>query len=372
MSISHDTPIGWGILGTGNVARRFAADFSYLNDARLVGVGSRRQETARLFGKRFEIHHQYGSYQELVDDPGVEAVYIATPASVHKNNIMLCLAAGKAVLCEKPLTVTGHEAEEVIALARLKQVFLMEAMWTRFLPIIRKLRDLLAQGRIGKIHHFMADLGSPAPFDPQSRIFNAELGGGAMLQRGIYLLSLANMIFGSPSSVKSFSMKGESGVDEETGFLLKYGCHSLATLWCSISIAGQREGAIVGTNGLLRIHPPINCPSCLTVQDFRPQKTSRTLKRSDGTPTLKNRLIQYAKGKRFLHLLRERFPVFSNRILHGIHTTIFYDPPKGEGLHYQVSEVNRCLRAGRMESPIMPWDESLSIMRTMDQIRAQS
>ena len=371
MSMSQANPIGWGILGTGNVARRFAADFSYIKDARLVGVASRRQETARTFGERFGIPRQYGSYQELVDDPDIQAIYIATPASVHKDNIKTCLTAGKAVLCEKPLTVTGREAEEVIALAHRKQVFLMEAMWTRFLPIMKKLRDLLAQGVIGDIRHFMADLGSPAPFDPHSRIFNSELGGGAMLQRGIYLLSLANMILGPPSGVKSLSIKGESGVEEVTGFLLKYGCHGLATLWCSISIGGQREGTIMGTAGLLKIHSPINCPSAITVQDLQGQTTPHALTLSDRAPTLKYRLSQYAKGKWFFRILRERFPVFSNRVLHGIHTTTFYDPPIGEGLHYQITEVNRCLRAGMLESPIMPWNESLIIMRTMDQIRNQ-
>lgn len=371
MSIPHLTPIGWGILGTGNVARRFAADFSYIKDARLLAVGSRRQETARMFGEHFGLSRQYGTYQELVEDPDITAVYVATPASLHKDHIKACLAAGKAVLCEKPLTVTGDEAEEVIALARLKHVFLMEAMWTRFLPIMRKLRELLAQGIIGEIRHFMADLGSSALFDPHNRLFNPDLGGGAMLQRGIYLLSLAAMILGPPSNVTSLSIKGKTGIDEETGFLLEYDSQALATLWCSVSVRGLREGTIMGTTGLLRIHSPINCPSCMTLQLVHDRDTSHPPGFPDWMPSLKNRLIHYAKGNWFFRTLRERFPVSSNRVLHGIQTTTFFDPPIGEGLHYQISEVNRCLREGMLESPIMPWAESLSIMRTMDQILHQ-
>jgi len=371
MSISRTATIGWGILGTGIIARRFAADFSYGDDARLIGVGSRRQETARTFGERFGIPHQYGSYQELVDDPDIEAVYIATPASVHKDNIKTCLAAGKAVLCEKPLTVNGHEAEEVIALARLKQVFLMEAMWTRFLPAMRKLSNLLAQGMIGEVRHFMADLGSSVPFNPDSRVFSRNLGGGALLQRGIYLLSLSSMLLGSPLTAKRLSIIGETGVDEQTGILLSYADRRLATLWCSINVRGQRGGTIMGTTGQLKIHDPINCPSTLTLQRYPNQVTQHVPPNPDGEFKLQNRLAHYAKGSRLLRILRERFPAFSNRVLHGIHTTTFYDPPFGEGLHYQISEVNRCLRAGKVESPIMPWDESLSVMHTMDQLRNQ-
>ncbi|MGD9852431.1 MAG: Gfo/Idh/MocA family protein [Nitrospirales bacterium] len=372
MSINRTADIGWGILGTGFIARHFAADFSYIHDARLIGVGSRRQETARTFGARFGIPHQYGSYQELVDDPEIEAVYIATPASVHKDNITMCLAAGKAVLCEKPLTINGHEAEEVIARARLQQIFLMEAMWTRFLPVMSTLRNILAQGMIGEVQHFMADLGSSVPFDPHGRVFNQNLGGGALLQKGIYLLSLASMLLGRPSTARSISIMGKSDVDEQRGMLLSYGDRRLATLWCSINVRGQRSGTIMGTTGQLKIHDPITCPSTLTLQRYRTQGTHHRASTLEDKFSLKNRLLQGAKGSRFLRFLRERIPAFSNRVLHGIHTTTFCDPPIGEGLHYQISEVNRCLRAGMMESPLMPWDESLSIMRTMDQIRTQS
>src|SRR5262249_55929808 len=196
-------PVTWGIIGTGYIAHLFAADLAHVPDAGLVAIGSRSEEKARAFANQFAIPRHYGSYAELADDPSVRAVYIATPASVHKDNMLLCLNAGKAVLCEKPLTVNAREAEEVIDRARGRHIFLMEAMWTRFLPSIVRLRELLAQRVIGDIRHVMADLGSQVTFDPGNRVFSEELGGGAMLQKGVYLLSLASMILGTPTSVQS-------------------------------------------------------------------------------------------------------------------------------------------------------------------------
>src|SRR5262245_40128442 len=170
--------IGWGILGTGKIAQLFASDLACVPDARLIAIGSRSKQNAREFGKKFAVPNQHGSYQELANDPRVQAVYIATPASAHRENMLLCLNAGKPVLCEKPFTVNAREAEEVIALARRKKVFLMEAMWTRFVPLMFKVRGLLASGAIGQINHFIADSGSRVAFDAEGRVFNPELGGG--------------------------------------------------------------------------------------------------------------------------------------------------------------------------------------------------
>src|SRR5213594_391872 len=181
--LAREQPIAWGILGTGNVAQLFASDLARVPDARFLAIGSRSKERARIFGQKFSIPNQHGNYRELASDPRVQAVYIATPASAHKENMLLCLNAGKAVLCEKPFTVNAREAEEVIALARRKNVFLMEAMWTRFLPLMVKIRGLLACGSIGEITHFIAELGTKVPLDPQGRVFNVELGGGALLQK---------------------------------------------------------------------------------------------------------------------------------------------------------------------------------------------
>ena len=151
-------PVAWGILGTGKVAQLFASDLACVPDARLIAIGSRSKQKAREFGQKFGVSNQHGSCVDLANDPAVQAIYIATPASVHRENMLLCLDAGKPVLCEKPFTVNAREAEEVIALARRKKVFLMEAMWTRFVPLIVKIRDLLASGPIGQITQLIAEV----------------------------------------------------------------------------------------------------------------------------------------------------------------------------------------------------------------------
>lgn len=368
---SVSRPINWGILGTGAIAHRFAADILHVTDARLVAVGSRSGEKARAFGNKFGIPHRHGSYRELADDSDIQVVYIATPASAHKANIELCLRAGKAVLCEKPLTVNAREAQEVIALAQRNRVFLMEAMWTRFVPLIVKLRELLAQRVVGEIRHVMADLGSHVTLDPGSRVYSAELGGGALLQKGVYLLSLVSMILGTPTTVKSVSVFAKTGVDEDTGILLGYPGGGLAMLWCSVGVRSRRRGVIVGTQGQIVIHDPIICPSSFSLRLYGDRQQHHAPVTSETETGLKARILRYAKGSRPIRKLRERFPALSDRVLYGIRSSTICLPPIGEGLHYQVSEVHRCLRAGKLESDIMPLNESLSIMATMDRIQEQ-
>jgi predicted dehydrogenase len=361
--------IRWGILGTGTVAQLFASDLACVHDARLTAIGSRSKERARAFGKKFGVPNQHGSYEELANDPGVQAIYIATPASTHRENMLLCLNAGKPVLCEKPFTVNAREAEEVIALARRKKVFLMEAMWTRFVPLMVKIRNLLASGSIGEITQLIADLGTNVPFDPKGQVFSVELGGGALLQKGIYLLSLASMVLGSPSIVKSLAIRGETGVDEHTGVLLGYSGGQLASLVCSVRVHTLRGATIVGTGGYIRIHEPIICPSSLTLRRFPERDWHHAGMGNGRSSQLRQALVRYGKKNRLVRKIREQSSKLSEWLLYGIHSENIYDPPRGEGLHYQVSEVNTCLREGRIESEVMPLTESLSIMAVADQIR---
>ncbi len=361
--------INWGILGAGKIARLFASDLALAPDAKLFAIGSRNEEKARAFGAEFCVPYRYGSYAELASDPRVQAVYIATPASAHKENMLLCLNAGKAVLCEKPFTVNAREAEEVIALARAKNVFLMEAMWTRFLPLMIKLRELLAAGAIGEVSQFIADLGTAARMDPEGRVFSAELGGGALLQKGIYLLSLASMILGAPKAVQSCTLLGDTGVDEHAGFLLKYAGPQMASLICSVRVHSQRQATLVGTDGRISIHEPIICPASLTLYRYSRRDGHHELVDGKHYPKAARSVLRYCKRSRFLRQLRERVPRLSDRFLHGVRSTKIYAPPLGEGLHYQVSEVMRCLRDRKVESGIMPLSESLTIMRTVDQIK---
>jgi predicted dehydrogenase len=367
---ASDRPIAWGILGTGAIAHRFAEDFVHVKDGILLAAGSRSEEKAKAFADKFRIPYRYGSYRALADDRRVDAVYIATPASEHKAGIELCLRAGKAVLCEKPLTVNAREAEDVIALARQSGGFLMEGMWTRCLPLIALVRKLLAQNLIGEVRHVMADVASDVEFDPASRVFSVELGGGALLQKGVYLLSLTSMILGPPTRIKSFSVFAESGIDESTGILMEYSKGALATLWCSVRVRGHRRAIISGTHGQIIIHDPVICPSTLTLRLYGSYKRLQDPPTKTGT-SLKAQIIRHAKSSLFVRKLRERFPMLGDRLLYGIRSSRLCAPPLGEGLHYQVAEVNRCLRAGQLESHVMPLNESLSIMATMDLIRAE-
>ncbi len=359
--------MNWVILGTGAIAHRFAADFVHVADARLLAVGSRDEERARRFGAAFNIPRRYGSYEEAVKDKDVDVVYIATPASVHRANLELCLQGKRAVLCEKPLTVSAREAEDVIALAGRHRAFVMEAMWTRFVPAAVRLRELLAERAIGDIRCFVADLGTQVNFDPGSRVFSAELGGGALLQKGVYLLSLASMLFGPPEDVKALAAPSQTGVDQDTGILMGYAGGRSALLWCSVGARSGRRGMIVGTQGQILIHEPIICPSSLTIRRYGSEG-----RQVSGTPDacshVGTSLLSLAKRSQLIRRLRERWPLLADRLLYGIRSSTVRLPPVGEGLHYQVSEVNRCVRGGKLESDAMPLCESLSIMHTVGRI----
>lgn len=315
--------IRWGILSTGMIAKVFAAGLRSTPDAELVAVGSRSQASADKFGKDFGIARCHGSYEALAADPEVDAIYVATPHPFHKENSVLCLEAGKAVLCEKPFTINAREAEEMIRLSRSKKVFLMEAMWSRFLPAMAKVRELVKDGAIGKLQMLQADFGFRAPFDAKSRIFAPELGGGALLDVGVYTVSLASMAFGAPSRVMGMTTLGKTGVDELTGILLGYPEGQMAVLSTAVNTTTPYEADFLGTEGRIRIHS----------QWFRAERLT---------------LSRYGKADEVIEM-----------------------PLEGNGYNYEAAEVGRCLRAGKTESDILPLDESLTIMKTMDDLRAQ-
>lgn len=317
------TPIRWGILSTGRIARLFAQGLTALDDAKLVAVGSRTVETANAFGDQFGVPHRHASYSDLARDPEVDAIYVATPHPFHKANSIICLEAGKAVLCEKPFTINAHEAEAVIQVARNKRVFLMEAMWTRFIPIVAKAREWVAAGIIGEPRIVSADFGYRANINPQSRIFNPALGGGALLDVGIYTISFASMIFGpNPVHIESLAHLGETGVDEQAAVILGYEGGALALLSTAVCTSTPQEARIIGTEGKILLHPPFW------------KGTRATLQTSDKEENLEL-------------------------------------PLKGNGYNYEAAEVSRCLRAGELESRIIPLNETIAIMKIMDRIRAQ-
>lgn len=313
----------WGILGLGNIARSFAKGLKSVPGAELAAVGSRSQDKADAFGKEYGATRRYGSYQQLVDDPQVDAVYVATPHSSHHADSLLCLNAGKAVLCEKPFTLNEKESTELVQRSRELKLFLMEAMWTRFTPAFVKLRTLIAEGAIGDVRLLEADFGFRAGFDPKGRLFDPALGGGALMDVGVYPISLASMLFGAPSAVTGLATLGETGVDEQSSMLLRFGKGELAVLSTAIRTQTAHEANIYGTTGRIRIESPWWIPKVITVH--RDGEKAKSL----------------ASG---------------------------YD---GNGYNYEAIEVERCVRAGRTESDIMPLDETLTVMRTMDTLRAQ-
>ncbi|NJN97826.1 MAG: Gfo/Idh/MocA family oxidoreductase [Anaerolineales bacterium] len=314
--------IRWGILGTGAIAHKFATGLKAASGAELAAVGSRAQATADQFGDTFGVPRRYASYEALAGDPEVDVIYVSTPHPLHKDNTLLCLEAGKAVLCEKPFALNAAETEAMINLARQKKLFLMEAMWTRFLPAVIKVRQLIADDVIGEVRMLMADLGFRAEFDPTGRLFDPALGGGALLDVGIYPVSFASMIFGTPAKVTSLAHLGATGVDEQSAMLLSYAGGQLSILAAAVRVDIPSEAIIMGTKGQIRVHAPIYCPVRLTLS--RPEQ-----------------------GEEIIDL-----------------------PLEGNGYNYQALEVMNCLRNGWLESATMPLDETLAIMRTMDEIRA--
>jgi predicted dehydrogenase len=313
----------WGILGTGNIASQFATGLVALDDAALVAVGSRTDAAAQAFGERFGVPRRHASYAELAGDPDVDVIYVATPHSLHRDNTLLCLQAGKAVLCEKPFAINAGEAQAMIAAARERGLFLMEAMWTRFLPHMVKLRQLLADGAIGELRMLQADFGFRTDVDPKSRLFDPTLGGGALLDVGIYPVSLAALLFGTPARVTSMAHLGAAGVDEQSAQIFGYAQGQLAILSSAIRTNSPHEALLLGTNGSIRLHSSWWKPTTMTLA-------------ISGRP---DELIEV--------------------------------PATGNGYNYEAAEVGGCLRAGRTESDVMPLDETLAIMRTLDELRAQ-
>lgn len=316
-------PIRWGILGTGKIARQFAAGLQILPEAMLLAVGSRTHEAADAFGRQFKVPHRHASYEALVNDPELDVVYVATPHSCHKQNTLLALSAGKAVLCEKPFTINASEAEQVITFARMKNLFLMEAMWTRCFPLMEKLRGLLAAKIIGKVRMLTADFGFFAEYHEEERLFNPTFGGGALLDVGVYPVSLASMIFGPPTQIASLAHLGRTGVDEHSAMVFSHAQGQLAVLSTAVRADTSQEVVISGSQGRLRIHRPWWRPTAMT-------------------------------------LSRE-----------GVADELMEFPLSGNGYQFEAAEVMLCLREGKLESRMMPLDETLSIMRTLDAVRSQ-
>jgi len=353
--------IGWGILGTGSVAGHFARGLRFVRDARLLAVGSRSLAKAGAFARELAVPRAYGSYEDLVADREINVVYIATPNHRHRADCLLALEAGKAVLCEKPFAVSAVEAREVIAWARRKRRFCMEAMWMRFLPVMARLRDLIQTGAIGEIRLLRADFGIPKPYEEDNRFFNREMGGGATLTFGVYLVSLAFWLLGKPSAITGQASFGTTGVDEQSVTVLGYPNGEMAVLTASVRSDLPCEAMITGTRGEIRIHSPLYRARELTVRTF-PEVPPPSSENGRG-------FARFRRGP-LLRAVWFRFRDLFQRLVRGSAATVF-EPFEGNGYNFEAAEVTRCLQAGELESRIMPLEETLSIMETIDAIRDQ-
>ena len=315
--------IGWGIIGTGWIAGKMAEGLSVVKDSTLVAVGSRTQGKADEFARRHHAGTAYGSYEEVAADPRIDVVYIATPHPYHCANTLLCLKNGKAVLCEKPFAMNEKEVLRMISAAREHGVFLMEAFWTRFLPSIGRVLELVASGALGEVRHIQSDFGAITAFDPAHRAFNKELGGGSLLDIGIYPVFLALLLWGEPDRISSVPHIGPTGVDESLALIFKYDDGRIATLYSSFTVNSTVETHICGTRGRLKLSRWWHCPVPLELTTGE-----------DRRETIE-----------FNHV--------------------------GNGYNYEAEEVGRCLRSGRKESDILPLDFSLRLIRLLDRIRTQ-
>ena len=318
-----DKLIRWGILGTGKIAKAMAEGLRDTAGAELVAVASRTLGSAESFGAAHGVPRRHASYQALADDPEVDVIYIATPHPMHHANAIMCLNAGKALLVEKSFTVNRRQAEEVVALARAKKLFVMEAMWSRFMPAIVEAKRIVDSGEIGTPATVSADFGFAAEAGPEHRLFNPELGGGSLLDLGIYPLSLSSFFLGPVASVQAVGELGATGVDVQAAFTLKHASGAVSSCASSLRARTPCELTISGDKGFVRLNPRFHYTESLTVE------------LADGE-------------KRELHI-----------------------PRSGNGYPHEAAEVVRCLRAGLLESPVMPLDESVALMGILDTMRAQ-
>ena len=314
--------IRWGIISTGHISGKFAEALKLLPEAEISAVASRNLVTANRFAEKHGITKAYGSYSELANDPDIEVVYIGTPHSFHLENSVMCMRAGKSVLCEKALTINAREAEEMIRIAKEENVFLMEAMITRHVPLIKKIQNWVNSSRIGEVRMLKASRCARGEFKPSERHLNPKLGGGSLLDVGVYVISFASMIFKKPpESVSGFGHIGEFGSDEQGAALLKYDKGEIADLSFALRTNAVNEAYILGIEGYIKIDDVFAVPTKATL------------------------------------------------VIDKKEVEVLEDPKTGDGLKYEAEEVMRCLKEGLKESPYMPLEESLQIMRIMDKIR---
>jgi len=319
--------IRWGILGCGNIARKFASDLKFVQDAELIALGARTQATADTFAKEFPATYVHGSYEALVSNPEVDVIYVATPHGLHYEHVMLCLQYKKAVLCEKAFAMNYREAKEMIDFAKAQNTFIMEAFWTRLLPPYLKMKELLSQDKVGTIKYLHADFGF-RPVPPfKSRIYEPALGGGALLDIGVYPVFLALDVLGKPDHIEATMTPAFTGVDDQCSIQFQYKSGAIAQLFCSFTSHLATGADIAGDQGRIRFTHRFHGPT--TQLEYYP--TTIETKES-----------------------------------------ISFEAASGFGYEYEARHVNECLRLNVTESPILTHEKTLMMMEVLDIIRSKA
>ena len=313
--------INWGIIGLGSIAHKFAADIQRTENAQLKAVASRSARKAKAFADEHQAERYFSNYEELALDPDIDIIYIATPNTFHFEHTMLCLRQQKSVLCEKPMGVATREVAAMVQEARSHRLFLMEGIWTRFIPAISKLDELLKDGIIGELISVDANFGFKKEFDADSRLFNKELGGGSLLDIGIYPIYLSLLALGFPADIKAMARKAKTGVDTSCEMLFDHPDGSKANLSSTFEANTTNEAFIHGTKGSIKLHAPFH----------HPEKIS----------------IHHSNGK------CESLDI----------------PYRGNGYVHEIAAVNECLSQGLTEHPMLSLDKSLELIKIIDKVK---
>lgn len=343
----------WGIFGTGTISAKFVAGLRAARGMRADFVASRSLETARRFASALGVGRAIEGYEEASRLGGVDAVYIATPASEHLHHALLCLEAGIPVLIEKPMATTARDAELIAATARKASVFAMEAMWTRFIPAAQRLRDYVASGKLGPVRLVSGNFGTSKVPSANSSSFSTQRRGGSLLHLGVYPVSLGNWLFGDADVVGASGTLYESGVDESASFVLRYANDVIGNYSSTIRAWGPNHFHVMGEHGLASFEGSIVRPHGLCIARQPPMKETR------GNPSWKTRVRESGVAHRVAQLTG-----LSSRTRQRSETV----PYQGNGYHYQAEEVRACIRAGRAESMTMPLAASIAVIRTLNEI----
>jgi len=319
--------IRWGILGCGKIARKFAADLKWVSGAELIAVGAREQSTADAFVKDFPAKYAHGSYEALVANPEVDVIYVATPHGLHHQHVMLCLSHKKAVLCEKAFAINFKEAKEMIDYARTQNTFIMEAFWTRFLPHYLKMKEMLSQGKVGNIKFISAEFGFIPTPPLAARIYDPVLGGGSLLDIGVYPIFLALDVLGKPDHIDAVMSPAPTGVDDQCSIRFQYKNGAIAHLFSSFAANLSTGADIAGDSGRIRFTHRFHGPTA-GLEYYSSTVDSRE--------------------------------------------QITFEAALGYGYEYEARHVNECLRDSLIESPVLTHEKTLLMMETLDRIREKA